>query len=182
MPHIFFEPLEKRQSTQTLFPTFGNTAIAIYSAPVPEYGVGIGYTPPSNNYLLYGINPPSIGYSPWSGGGLFGWSNPFSNYNPWSSWGSSWSSPWSSWGSSWSSPWGSGSWSSPFGGFFGGFFGGLFGGLFGGSYPGSWGGSPSFPDIRLLYGVFPNPTPPTDIIAYYGVGIPSVSSFSGTLW
>jgi len=167
MSHIFFERLEKRQSTQTLLPAIGgNTAIAIYSVQVPGPGWGgSGYNPgPTTPYLLYGVNPPSNpgsgSYFPWSGGGLFGgggyngWTNPFNNNNSYGSWG--------------------------FGNFFGGFFGGLFGGFLGGSYPGSGGyNRPSVPDFRLLYGVFPDPqplygvsiapSPPTNIIAYYGI-------------
>ncbi|MBN2373586.1 hypothetical protein JXL19_07360 [bacterium] len=181
MSHIFFEKLEKRQSTQSLLPTFGSNTgvIAIYSAQLPDSGWGsTGYTP-SYPSLLYGINIPSYPgtgsyfpwsgsglfggayYNPWSGGGLFGWSgytpwtNPFNSYNPWGSWGS-------------------GSFFSPFQNF----FGGLFGGLFGGS---PWGyTNPITPDFRLLYGVFPNPqpvygvsvTPPGNIVAYYGVAVP----------
>ena len=180
MSHIFFERLEKRQSTQTLLPALGgNTAIAIYSAQLPDTGWGsIGYTPgyPS---LLYGINIPSNpgsgGYFPWSGSGIFGGSY----YNPWSGgglygWGgyTAWTNPFNRY-----NPWGSfglGSIFSPFQNF----FGGLFGGLFGGSFP--WSGgytNPTVPDFRLLYGVFPSPqllygvsiAPPTNIVSYYGV-------------
>ena len=177
MSHIFFERLEKRQSTQSLLPAIGgNTAIAIYSVQVPGPGWGgSGYNPgPDTSILLYGINLPSNpgsgsyfpwsggglfgggGYNPWSGGGLFGgsgyngWTNPFNSYNSYGSWG------------------------------FGNFFGGLFGGFFGRSYPGSGGyNRPTVPDVRLLYGVFPTPqplygvsiapSPPTNVIAYYGV-------------
>lgn len=167
MAHIFFERLEKRQSTQTLYPlTGGNTAIAIYSAPLPDSGWGsIGYYNPLTPQLLYGISPPSTypsgGYFPWSSG-LFGmsgyspyspfssWTNPFFSYNSWNSWGS---------GGSFSPIWN--------------YLGGLFGGSFPWSWGGSWGGSyPGIPDIRLLYGI-PSPIqPPTNITTFYGVGTP----------
>ncbi|MBN2373585.1 hypothetical protein JXL19_07355 [bacterium] len=169
MSHIFFERLEKRQSTQSLLPAFGgntfgeNTPIAIYSVQVPDPGWGnIGYNPvatPPN--LLYAINLPSTpgsgGYFPWYGGGLFGgtgyngWTNPFGNYNPYGSWG------------------------------FGNFFSGLFGGFFGGTSQGPWGYTrPTVPDFRLLYGVFPSPQPlygisitpsPPANIVLYGIGV-----------
>jgi len=176
MPHIFFERLEKRQSTQSIVPSFGGlTAIAIYSVQVPggTFPGSIGYTPqsPGYGYLLYGVQPPNPfspsyptgGYYPWWGGSLFGgtgynpWINPINRYNPWGSWNS----------------WGLGNIFSP--------IWNLFGGLFGGSYPG-WNNYPTYPDIRLLYGINPNPqpvygvsispTPPTNIIAYYGVSVP----------
>ena len=174
MPHIFFERLEKRQSTQSIVPSFGGlTAIAIYSVQVPEgtFPGSIGYTPPSSPVYYYGVNIPSFptyptgSYFPWWGGGLFGgtgynpWINPINRYNPWGSWNS----------------WGLGNIFSP--------IWNLFGGLFGGSYPG-WGNYPTYPDIRLLYGISPDPiispyygvsispTPPTNIIAYYGVSVP----------
>jgi len=167
MPHVFFEPLERRQSTQTLFSGFPEF--------VTYYGVsigypGTGYTPPDTPRLLYGVSPPSTdptgGYFPWRGGILFGgsgynpWTNPVNSYNPWNSWG------------------GSPIWD-------------YIGGLFGGSFP-SWSwrkNQPSVPDFRLLYGVFPtpqplygvgiSPAPPTDVIAYYGISVPQqVSIFS----
>ena len=74
MSHIFFERLEKRQSTQTLFQAIGgNTAIAIYSVQVPDPGWGnIGYNPGTTPNLLYGVNlpsnPGSESYFPWFGG------------------------------------------------------------------------------------------------------------------
>jgi hypothetical protein len=188
MAHIFFERLEKRQSTQTLFSGIGgNTAIAIYAAPLPDsYGWGsIGYNPLTPQ-LLYGISPPTTnptgGYFPWGGGGLFGmygyspyssyssWTNPFGGYSPWNSWGS--------------------------GGFFSPIWNYL-GGLFGGSFPWSGGGNyPGVPDIRLLYGIpspIQSPTnittfygittpaipslPPNNIVAYYGITVPSIGLY-----
>lgn len=161
MAHIFFERLEKRHSTQILFPTSGgtNSIQPVYGIQIPDtpwWGGTTGYTP--GPITFYGISYPyggiTGGISPWTGGlfGMYGYSpfnnyfqrtNPFSSYNPWTSWGSGIFSPvWS-----------------------------FFGGLFGGGLPWSWGNN--FPDFRLLYGIFPNPTPPTDIVTYYGIGIPS---------
>ena len=66
------------------------------------------------------------------------------------------------------------------------------GGLFGGSFPGSTPVNPDpvVPDFRLLYGVFPtpqplygvsiSPSPPTNIIAYYGVGTTTITPPSNT--
>lgn len=168
MAHIFFKPLEKRRSTQTLLPSFGSlgnfqTPIAIYSAPVPEYAVQVPSFPGWDNSsiypggLLYGINfpsNPSSGYFPWSGGyGLFGLS-PFSPYSQWTSPFNQFS-PWNSWGFS--------GFMSPLWGFLGGLFGGS-----------PWSGGGIVPDIRVLYGIFPNPSTPTNIVTYYGVTTPSV--------
>jgi len=162
MAHVFFERLENRKSTQAILPSLD--IIAIYSAQIPNpWGTGISFptTPtllyginpspggyyPSNPIVYYGISPSPGGYYPWSGGyygGLFG-----GGYSPFS--------PYSSWGF--------GNIFSPFMNFFGGLFGG---GLFGGGfYP--WGYNPTFPDIRLLYGVFPYQSQPTNIATYYGL-------------
>ena len=170
MPHVFFEPLERRQSTQTLFSGFPEF-IAYYGIS-PGYP-GSGYTPPETPRLLYGVSPqpeyPTGGFFPWWPGGAYGgsgynqWTNPMNNYNSWGSWGG-FTPIWNS-----------------------------LGGLFGGSFSGwSWRrNQPSVPDFRLLYGVFPtsqplsgagnSPEPITKIIDFYGVSFPdSVSTlFSG---
>jgi hypothetical protein len=189
MAHIFFERLEKRQSTQSLLPSLSG-AIAIYSAPAPGYpGWGnSGYTPsPSVPALLYGINFPG-NYS----GSFFPWSSPYGMYGT-SQYGMFGSSSYGLFGSSlYGGMFGSSlynpysQWTNPFnqysplsfggfGNFFspiGNFFGGLFGGLFGGNP--FWQMSPTnpiSPDIRLLYGVI-NPSPPTSVVAYYGISTP----------
>jgi hypothetical protein len=175
MAHIFFERLEKRQSTQSFAPPFiRNISIQpVYGVQIapdtntqqffPEYGISI----PSSPYTY-----PIGGYSPW-GGGLFGMSG-YSPYNPFSSWTSPSSnySPWSSWGS--------GSFFTPIWDFLGGFFGG--------QSPWSWRNNyPGFPDYRVLYGISPTPQPyygvsiPTrpisDIVTYYGMSIPGTGIF-----
>ena len=174
MAHIFFERLEKRQSTQTLLPSWGGDTLIqpVYGIQVPgDTGWGnIGYpsNPIGGNVLLYGISPPYSPYTPptgglfpWTGGlfGMFGgyssytpysqWTTPFNNYNNWNSWGS------------------------------GGFFSPIWdfmGGLFGGGFPWTWRNTnPVVPDFRVLYGIFPDPVQPNpiDIIAYYGIGVPT---------
>ena len=175
MPHVFFEPLEKRQSTQTL--VSGLTEIVTYYGISPGYP-GSGYKPPETPRLLYGVSPPteypSGGYFPWWPGNSSGWSgsnqwtNPINRYNPWTNPMNNYNS-WGSWGG-FTPIWD------------------YLGGLFGGSFPGwSWRrNQPSVPDFRLLYGVFPTPqplygvaiapAPPTEIIAYYGISVPDTIS------
>ncbi|MGA1844008.1 MAG: hypothetical protein ACMUIS_05545 [bacterium] len=157
MAHIFFERLEKRQSTQSLIPSLG-----AYSAVRGVYMVGYEEsTPPSFISYMYGVNMPTM-ETPSSRnifinekGGLFG-------YSPWS--GSSWGHSGYGLFGGYGGYGGYGNWSFPFGGFFGGFFGGIFGGIFGGTSPWSGGNNdPWYP--RLLYGISPTPQP------LYGVSI-----------
>ena len=128
MPHIFFNKLEQRKSTQSLFPYFpsynspygAQNAIAIYAAPAPSNSGYQSYNP----YGSYTNNFFSMGY-PYQGSYQSGYpASPYSNYSyPWSS-GSGWSSPYASpWSlrpsylqqpSYWQQPnWGWSSWSSP---------------------------------------------------------------------
>ena len=193
MPHIFFENLESRRSTQTLYGGYSPSG----SSGVLYYGI----LPPSNNIqplygapvTYYGISDPypspSSLFPSWGSGWGF---NPYMPYNTWSSpWSSSWSSPWSN---SWSNPWDS--WSNPFSGFWGGIANifsplqNIFGGFWGGGFYG-WQQptSPLFPggtfpgEIRPVYGIPANPTLPTgsyspsvpSAIAIYSV---NVSDFS----
>lgn len=117
MAHIFFKKLERRKSTQTIFPldsvsglesleqNLGNSILSqtrsLSQFFTPSYPFGTFYSPWS---------PYSSYYSPWLpfGQSLFPWS-PLSSLwaSPWSTWSypwSSWSYPWSSWSYPWSVP------------------------------------------------------------------------------
>ena len=173
MPHIFFERLENRRSTQTLYGGY----VAPYNSISAYYGVAT---------TLYGISDPGTipytGYIPsWSTG-----YNPYTSFNPYMSY-----SPFSTW----NTPFNQYSWTNPFSSFLGG-IGSLFSpflnsfrGLFGWqspalpiySYPGYTNPGTIFPDIRALYGISVNPispapsyTPPSSTSwLLYGINVPS---------
>ena len=112
MPHIFFNKLEKRESTQSFFPLYQysfNPYNSSFGSPSNVLIYAIGVSDPSTNFAPYGFGS-SYQY-PWSSNwGWPSWGSP--QISPWPS---PWSSPWqSNWG--WSSPWGfpqSSSWSYP---------------------------------------------------------------------
>jgi hypothetical protein len=157
MAHIFFERLEKRQSTQTLISSYGAIQPqSLYSFQISDTGAGTPASNISEAHYFYGVStPPSysyprLGISSWHGSssGMFGyspyspWSNPYGGYGLWS--------PYNPWGS-------------------GGFFGPLrnfFDGLFGVSI------NIGYPDFGVLYGVSPIPSTPTPVF-FYGIGLPS---------
>ncbi|MGA1875963.1 MAG: hypothetical protein ACMUIA_10180 [bacterium] len=157
MPHIFFERLENRRSTQSLYGGYSPSG----SGGVLYYGV----LPPSNDtqtrygipVTYYGLGNPYPSPFP-SQGSLFpswgsGWGfYPYMPYNPWSNPFSFRSNPFISWSNPFSALWGGiGSIFSPFRNLFGGFY--------------RWQKptSPIFPgdnfpgEIHLLYGIPANP-------------------------
>ena len=117
MPHIFFNKLEQRKSTQSFFPFYQLPFDQNYNSFGPStallYGIGISPNPAGG--APYGFNP-SYQY-PWSSN--WGWSSWGPQISPWqSNWG--WSSPswgysqYSPWSSPWQSNWGwSSQWASP---------------------------------------------------------------------
>ena len=96
MAHIFFEKLEKRQSTQTFFPSIGSSSPfqTLYGVSVPvDTGWSNIWSNPTTStpVLVYGIavSPP---YSN-PAGSYFPWTSPFntnsflpSYYSPYSFW------------------------------------------------------------------------------------------------
>ncbi len=128
MPHIFFQKLEKRHSTQSLLPFNSlpnledldqrvglslQDSIRNSDFYLPSFGSSFGIGAP------YGYSP-----SPWASNWTSNWGQPSLWASQWSSpwasnsgWSVPWSSPWASnsgWSSPWSSPWASNSgWSSP---------------------------------------------------------------------
>ena len=160
MSHIFFERLETRRSTQSLYGGWG------YSAPNPYiqgyYGVGIN---PYEGYPPIGGYPNSISSYPpyYPSGGYYPSYNPYPNwYNPYPS---SWMSPFPNlWG-------GMGSWFSPVWNMFQGWFGGQ---------PSYWGPSqwqqPQYwgPSQWFTY-PYPNTYSPPQPSTYYAyaIGIPT---------
>lgn len=113
MPHIFFQKLEKRHSTQSLLPFNSlpnledldqrvglslQDSIRNSEFYLPSFGSSFGMGAP------YGYSP-----SPWASNWTSNWGQP----SLWASntgWSVPWSSPWASnsgWSSPWSSPWAS---------------------------------------------------------------------------
>lgn len=114
MPKIFFQPLEKRKSTQSFYGNLGlfnSTSIYGISNPYPAINyTSYGYVNPwSTSYLSSWSNPWSSWSTPFSWNLQGQWSNPWSSslmnsWNPWNSWTNSFYSPWSNFTSPWSSP------------------------------------------------------------------------------
>ena len=167
MAHIFFERLENRRSTQSLYGGYTTP----YNEIATYYGVAVA---------LYGIsnpNPyPSINYTPqWNLGGYYPYYNPTTFYSPFSGW---------------NMPFNQYSWTNPFSSLFGGIsnifspFLNNFRGIFGWqsptwpiySYPGYTNPGSIFPgEIRALYAAPTSYTPPdySNPWLLYGIGIPS---------
>ena len=159
MAHIFFEKLENRRSTQSLYGGY----ITPYNEITAYYGIST---------TLYGIsNPdpfPSIGYIPqWNSG-----YNPYMSYTPYSMW---------------NTPFNEYTWTNPFSNFLGGI--GNFFSPFLNSFRGFFGWQPSpwsvysYPDYTYPGNIFPG-----DIRALYGISIdpvypvPSYSPPNSTSW
>jgi hypothetical protein len=198
MPHIFFEKLENRRSTQALYGGFSPYSVAEYAVQLPSNSVQAIYSAPVALYAApvtyYGINYPDPSYPsfdpgsffPWNSGWGGGW-NPTGPYQPYSPWGGPFNSymPWGGPFNSWNNPFNSYP-GSPWGNGFSNFWGGI-GNLFSpftnffGGYSG-WQPSPYPGDVRLLYGVSPiSPFPdytgpgnffPGDVRALYGIAQP----------
>lgn len=190
MPHIFFEKLENRRSTQSLYggyTTPSNDFVGLYGAASAPYGISIP------NPLSTGFIPSwSTGYNPYTS------FNPYQSYNPFSSWNTPFNQSYTNPFSSWNTPFNQYSYTNPFPSFLGG-IGSLFSpflnnfrGLFGwpsptlpiNSYPGYTNPGNIFPgDIRALYGISVNPIPPTPYTSYtppdsggwllYGINLPT---------
>ena len=186
MAHIFFERLENRRSTQSLYGGY----ITPYNEIATYYGVAValyGISDPGTNPYTGFIPSWGTGYNSYTSFNPYMSFNPYTTFNPYTSY-----SPFSSW----NTPFSQYSWSNPFSSFLGGIgslfspFFNSFSGLFGWqsptwspySYPGYTNPGNIFPgDIRALYGISVNPFSPTPSYTppgstawlLYGINVPT---------
>jgi len=177
MAHIFFEKLENRRSTQSLFSGYstpGSTVQAIYAAPTNQVATYYGVMQPSTSY------PPSssTGSYPWGGWG-YGYGTGYGTgygygygFNPYGFGGYNlfnplplWNNPFNSYPYSYSSPW-----TSPFSNLWSGVNNllspvwNILGGLFG-LQSSPWPVYPGYPG-------YPGSTSPGQVLPPYGVQVP----------
>ncbi|MEW5801524.1 MAG: hypothetical protein AB1847_05390 [bacterium] len=173
MAHIFFEKLENRRSTQSLYSGYSG-----YSTPDSEFRLYYGAPTPISELKKYYEFPLPYEYNrisptswyPWGGWGGYGYGyNPygFGSYSPYNTL-PFWNNPITSYTSPWSSPitnlWGSvNSFLSPLWNILGGFFGSYPWG----TYPGNSGNTSPGQIVPLYAAQVPSPT------TYYGVNIPT---------
>jgi hypothetical protein len=188
MAHIFFEKLENRRSTQSLYSGYstpGSTVQALYAAPTNQVATFYGVMQPSTS-----LTPsPSTGSFPWAGWG-YGYASGYGyGYNPSGFGGSNLFNPLTLWNNPLSPYPYSSSWSSPFSNLWSGASNflspvwNILGGLFG-LQSSPWIAYPGYPAtypgrITPLYAAPVSQPQPYYGVSYYGVSQPTVQLYYG---